>query len=44
MTIQIERAGPSVLMEDVSWDYYTQTLREIGPSRNVRVTLDQGNG
>ncbi|MFI5377837.1 MAG: hypothetical protein ACHRHE_00905 [Tepidisphaerales bacterium] len=42
MTVQIERVGPSVSMDGVSWDYYTQTLRELGPSRNVRVTFDDG--
>jgi Uma2 family endonuclease len=42
MTVQIERAGPSVSMDGVSWDYYTQTLRELGPSRNVRITFDDG--
>jgi Uma2 family endonuclease len=42
MTIQIEQTPPCVTMDGVSWDYYTQTLRELGPSRNVRITFDNG--
>jgi Uma2 family endonuclease len=42
MTVQIQREKPSVLMEDVSWDYYTHTLEELGPTRGFRVVYYQG--
>jgi len=42
MTVQIEPNTASVLMEDVSWDYYSRTLEELGPSRGTRITFDQG--
>jgi Uma2 family endonuclease len=41
MPIQIEPELHSVVM-DVSWDYYTRTLAELGPSRGFRITFDQG--
>jgi Uma2 family endonuclease len=41
MPIQIEPELHSVVM-DVSWDYYTRTLEELGPSRGFRITFDQG--
>ncbi len=41
MPIQIEPQLRSVVM-DVSWDYYSRTLEELGPSRGFRITFDQG--
>ena len=41
MPIQIEPELRSVVM-DVSWDYYSRTLEELGPSRGFRITFDQG--
>src|SRR5437868_2737506 len=42
MTIQIEPSRQSVIMYDVSWDYYTKTLEELGPSGSTRNTYDEG--
>jgi Uma2 family endonuclease len=42
LTVQTERAGQMIVLDDVSWDYYTHTLKELGPSRGVRVTFDDG--
>jgi Uma2 family endonuclease len=43
MTVQIQTEERSVLMEDVSWDYYTHTLDELGPTRGFRVIYYQGS-
>jgi len=42
MTIAIDCQTNSVVMDDVSWDYYSRTLEQFNPSRNVRITFDQG--
>jgi Uma2 family endonuclease len=42
MPIQIEPELHSVVMENVSWDYYSRTLEELGPSRGFRIIFDQG--
>jgi Uma2 family endonuclease len=42
MTVHMTKERPSVLMEDVSWDYYSHTLQELGPSRGTRIIYDQG--
>jgi Uma2 family endonuclease len=42
MTLDIQRSDNRVVMRDVSWEYYVHTLRELGPSRNVRITYDRG--
>jgi len=42
MTVQIQPNSASVLMDDVSWDYYSRTLEELGPSRGTRITFDHG--
>jgi Uma2 family endonuclease len=43
MTVQIQPEERSVLMDDVSWDYYTHTLDELGPTRGFRVIYYQGS-
>jgi Uma2 family endonuclease len=42
MTVQIQPQERSVLMENVSWDYYTHTLDELGPTRGFRVMYHEG--
>jgi Uma2 family endonuclease len=42
MTVQIEPERQSVILDGVSWDYYSQTLKELGLSRSVRITFDEG--
>jgi Uma2 family endonuclease len=42
MTVQIQTEQRSVLMQEVSWDYYSRTLEELGPTRGFRVIFDQG--
>jgi len=29
-------------MEDVTWDYYSRTLEELGPTKGFRVIFYQG--
>src|SRR5215210_2235766 len=43
MTIDIYPEQRSVLMHEVSWDYYSRTLEEVGPSRGTRITFAQGS-
>lgn len=40
MSVRIFRDRPAVVMEGVSWEYYSRTLEELGPSRNRRITFD----
>jgi Uma2 family endonuclease len=42
MTVQIQPEERSVLMQDVTWDYYTHTLDELGPTRGFRVIYHEG--
>lgn len=42
MTVQFQSGPGSVVLEDVSWDYYTLTLQELEPTRGTRVLFDQG--
>jgi Uma2 family endonuclease len=42
MTIYTEKPGQWMILQNVTWDYYSHTLDELGPSRNVRVTFDRG--
>src|SRR5438093_2961883 len=42
MIVSIHPEQRSMLMQDVSWDYYSRTLEELGPSRGTRITFDQG--
>src|SRR5687767_7159177 len=41
MSLMVESKQPA-LMHGVSWDFYSRTLQEIGPSRGTRVTYDNG--
>lgn len=41
MSLMLETRAP-VVMQGVSWDFYSRTLEEIGPSRGTRVTYDNG--
>lgn len=41
MSLMVESKQPA-LMHGVSWDFYSRTLEEIGPSRGTRVTYDNG--
>jgi len=42
MTVQIQTEPRSVLMEDVTWDYYSRTLEELGPTKGFRVIFIRG--
>src|SRR3954464_15353592 len=42
MSVQMQKEPLSVVMENVSWDYYSHTLEELGPTRGFRVIFDQG--
>lgn len=42
MTIYTEKPGQWMMLQNVSWDYYSRTLAELGPTRNVRITYDRG--
>jgi len=42
MTVMIQSGPGSIVMDDVSWDYYTRTLEELGPSSGTKVIYDQG--
>jgi len=42
MTVMIQSGPGSVVMDDVSWDYYSRTLKELGPSSGTKVIYDQG--
>lgn len=42
MTVLIEPKRQAVIMDEVSWDYYSQTLAVLGPSRGKRITYDRG--
>ncbi len=42
MTVQFQSGPGSVVLEDVSWDYYSLTLEELEPTRGTRVIFDQG--